>query len=318
MQIALIHQACDLCGADHAVDLGPVAIGEACRSLAQECAVRLEQVRVVACAECGFFYADPMPVFDHHGMQQLYGADYFGEYTQRWRRRRTLADPERRLDAIQRASEGQVRRFLEIGCGEGFALERAALRGWEVVGQEVSEAFGSRLRRRLSCEVFVGTLEQAPWPSGSFDAVYMDSVIEHVSRPMGMLRQISFLLRPGGVLYLICPNESCLLNAVRSLARRLGLRQRAAQLSPLANPYHVVGFTRATLARALRRAGLRPVEVAVRFGSEELGKFVPRSRPERLRQLALHPLYVLGERLGRGTTLEAIAVRQPAVATTPS
>lgn len=285
MHFALIHQNCDLCGADDAVDGGGVAVGAACHGLGERCGVALDQVRAVRCAECGFFYADPMPHLDHDALQELYSGDYLGEYTEKWRHTRMVANPERRLDAIERTAHRPVRRFLEVGCGEGFAMERAVLRGWEVAGQEVSEEFGFRVRERLSREVFVGELQDARWRAGSFDAVYMDSVIEHVPRPLAMLRKVAFLLRAGGVLYLICPNEDSLFNWVKSLARRLGLRKGAAQLSPLRTPYHIVGFTRATLARALDQAGFEPLEVAARFGREELGKFVPRSLKQRLRAL---------------------------------
>lgn len=315
MELALIHQNCDLCGADDAVDGGRVAVGAACHGLGERCGVALDQVRAVRCAECGFFYADPMPHLDHDALQELYSGDYLGEYTEKWRHTRMVANPERRLDAIERTAHRPVHRFLEVGCGEGFAMERAVLRGWEVAGQEVSEEFASRVQS--AWEVFVGDLKDAPWRAGSFDAVYMDSVIEHVPRPVAMLRTIASLLRPGGVLCLICPNENSLFNSAKSLARRLGLRKAAAQLSPLRTPYHIVGFSRATLARALDQAGFEPVEVAARFGREELGKFVPRSLKQRLRALGLHPVYRLGEWLGRGTTLEAIALREPAPATRP-
>lgn len=314
MQLRLTHEDCELCGADEPVEVASVAVSEVCRRVAEHCGASLEPARVVRCAECGFFYASPMPHFDREATQELYSGDYFGEYTQRWRHSRMVANPERRLDAIERAARGGVSRFLEVGCGEGFAMRRAALRGWQVAGQKVSEEFAARARRGLDCHVFVGELRDAPWPEGSFDVVYADSVVEHVSQPVEMLRQMAALVRPGGVVYVVCPNEECLLNSAKSLAKRTGLRRRAGILSPLSPPYHVVGSGRATISRALRQAGLRPVEVAVGSGADELSKYVPASLRARLWGVALHPLYVLGEWVGRGTTLEATAVKEPPAA----
>lgn len=89
-------------------------------------------------------------------------------------------------------------RLLEVGCGQGQFLERAAERGWSVQGVEILPPVAARARER-GLEVFLGTLEEARFPVGSFDAVVMREVIEHVVEPVALLREVARVLRPGGV-----------------------------------------------------------------------------------------------------------------------
>jgi 2-polyprenyl-3-methyl-5-hydroxy-6-metoxy-1,4-benzoquinol methylase len=89
-------------------------------------------------------------------------------------------------------------RLLDVGCGQGLFLARARERGWRVAGVEILEPVAARARER-GLEVFHGTLEEARFPEGSFDAVTLREVIEHVVDPVALLSEIARVLRPGGV-----------------------------------------------------------------------------------------------------------------------
>jgi SAM-dependent methyltransferase len=104
-------------------------------------------------------------------------------------------------------------RLLEIGCGQGMLLERARDAGWRVQGVEILEPVALRARER-GLEVFLGTLEEARFPAGSFDAVTMTEVIEHIVDPVPLLTEVARVLRPGGVAALATGNA-------RSWAARL-------------------------------------------------------------------------------------------------
>jgi len=53
-------------------------------------------------------------------------------------------------------------------------------------------------------------LDNMPWPvsDSSFDAVYMFSVIEHVSQPLKVIEECHRILKPGGKIYLLTPHFS--------------------------------------------------------------------------------------------------------------
>jgi 2-polyprenyl-3-methyl-5-hydroxy-6-metoxy-1,4-benzoquinol methylase len=139
-------------------------------------------------------------------------------------------------------------RVLDIGCGNGeFLLEMRAA-GWTVDGVETDSHAVSRARER-SLPVHQGTLESAGYAPGSFDAVTLSHVLEHLHDPVATLSRCRALLRPDGVVWIATPNLA------GPGHRRFGRAWRG--LEP---PRHLVVFTPSALVRALERAGLRLVE----------------------------------------------------------
>ena len=90
-------------------------------------------------------------------------------------------------------------RILDIGCAVGKDLDLARELGWETVGVEISERAAAQARAK-GHQVFTGTLEQASYHESSFHAVVMWDVLEHLHNPLGTLKEISRILKPGGSL----------------------------------------------------------------------------------------------------------------------
>jgi 2-polyprenyl-3-methyl-5-hydroxy-6-metoxy-1,4-benzoquinol methylase len=131
---------------------------------------------------------------------------------------------------------------LDVGCGVGLLLDEARRRGWRTQGVELSD-WGVRRARHLGLDVFQGTLEEAGFAPGSFDAVFMIDVLEHLADPVRTLAKVSQVLRPGGVLCLVTPNPAAA--AARVLGRRWwGLL-----------PGHVVLLPHRRLCELLRTVG---------------------------------------------------------------
>jgi 2-polyprenyl-3-methyl-5-hydroxy-6-metoxy-1,4-benzoquinol methylase len=74
---------------------------------------------------------------------------------------------------------------LDVGCGVGLLLDEARRRGWRTQGVELSD-WGVRRARHLGLDVFQGDLEEAGFDPGSFDAVFMIDVLEHLADPVRM------------------------------------------------------------------------------------------------------------------------------------
>lgn len=159
------------------------------------------------------------------------------------------------LDLLQR----RVRRgrLLEVGCGMGRFLAIAEARGWEPVGLEASASAREhieRLRARegLRFPVYEGDVLRTEFPEGSFQAVVLIEVLEHLVDPIACLKQFHGWLAPGGALYLTTPNFD-------SLSRlALGGRWRAI------GKEHVCLFTPRTLGTALLASGFRPSSVTTK------------------------------------------------------
>lgn len=142
-------------------------------------------------------------------------------------------------------------RLLDVGCGNGAFLARAVEMGWQVNGLDPDPA-ALAVCTGQGLNVVQGTLRDAPaeWV-GQFDVVTMSHSIEHVTQPGMELKQVYSLLRPGGVLWLACPNPDSLGSHIYARAWR-GLHA----------PYHLVIPSAPQLSRLLLDAGfVQPVRV---------------------------------------------------------
>ena len=295
------HIPCGACGADEPRPIGaPRASAEA-----RAAAPGWEQMRVVRCARCGFYYVDPMPFWSDDALQALYGAEYFVQESPWWHRQRTEVNPRTRLEAIARYGGISGGRLLDIGCGQGYVLEHALQRGWEAWGLEPAQVWAHETAARLGVQIWAKRVEEATIPEASCDVAFSDSVIEHLPEPLAMMRLARRVLRPGGLFFLVTPNAEALVNHFRHVFFRLAGSPRAPFIEPLSNPYHIVGFTPHSLRVLAERAGFRVRRMWVRHGLESWRKERGWAS-SRLKSLTLMPALLAGELSGRGTTIDAL------------
>ena len=93
--------------------------------------------------------------------------------------------------------------ILEIGCGEGLFLRELSKRGFKVSGVEPSKT-ASEFARISGLNVIQGYFPDTHIP-GSFDAVVISQVLEHVPDPISFLRS-SGALAPNGYILLVQTN----------------------------------------------------------------------------------------------------------------
>jgi len=214
------------------------------------------RVTFLRCPACGAaFLQDLTPPDYENGMAEL--LDYYVEQG---------AGIDLIVAPLLRLPPRTVRRYLEVGCSFGFALDfsRHAF-GWEVLGVDPSplaaagaEALGVPLRRAY----FSAGLDLGPEP---FDLALCSEVLEHLAEPHGLLAALRERLSPDGLLILSTPN----LDLVRRETEE-GALGRA--LSP---GLHMVLYDRGALVRVLESAGFSAVRVEE--SPETLHAFAARS-----------------------------------------
>lgn len=99
---------------------------------------------------------------------------------------------------------------LDLGAGAGVFSNRLAGNGFTVISADIAPENCSVPCRKVD----LNTQFTATFPE-KFDAVCLFEVIEHVENPREVLRQVSSLLKPGGVLIFSTPNASGIYSRVK-------------------------------------------------------------------------------------------------------
>jgi SAM-dependent methyltransferase len=212
------------------------------------------ECRLWRCGGCGLIFPNPMPV-PLGGLAQHYSLDaddYFARHD-------TGAKTEIYHLLLRQAESlaGGKGRVLDIGSGRGELLRAARDDGWEAVGIEPSETFARYAEEYSGASVRRARIEECDFEGGSFDAVILSAVLEHLYEPDATVREISRVLRRGGALFVDVPNETGLYFRLGNLYNRLRGRDWSVNLSPTFEPYHLFGFNPRSLRALLAKHGLR-------------------------------------------------------------
>jgi SAM-dependent methyltransferase len=176
--------ACDVCGAEGAA---PVFR-------------RPDAMRVVECEECGLMYLSPRP--KNSAIESWYGGDYFsGDATKAGRGYTNyfaedgLSDllfaARQKLAVVSRHFTFKGASVLELGCATGETCYAVSREGARVVGCDLSlDAIQVARRRYPDLEFHTGSTEHLPFAPASFDAVLAFELIEHVSGPSAVVREV--------------------------------------------------------------------------------------------------------------------------------
>jgi hypothetical protein len=256
--------------------------------------------RLHQCRACDLvFVADPPTAGE---LSHIYSSDR-GYHTELPRH---VAMARRQLRDLRKYK--RTGRLLEIGCAAGTFLNQAREAGWEVCGVELSDDSAEIARQRFGIDVRTGMLEDGVFAPGSFDAVVLWNVVEHLADPVSVLAIVKQLLKDDGVVVMEAPNVDGLFPRLSYRISSDGRFWRHPQ-----PPTHLFEFSKKSLQRALEGAGLRTLGIADRY--------IPLScsfgaasgivcQPKRLAYaLAFVPLTLIGPMLGRGDSMVIAAAK---------
>jgi len=200
---------------------------------------------IARCPNCGHMQLDPMP--SEAMLARAYAEAQSDDYIEEEAGQRATARAT--LERIE-AHVAQPGAVLDLGCWVGFLLAEARDRGWRTLGVEPSEFGSTYARERLGLDVITADATTAALPEGTFDAIALGDVIEHLTNPGEALERIRTLLAPGGVVWLAIPD------AGSRLARLMGKRWWSVI------PTHVQYFTRGSITTLLCRHGFAVLELS--------------------------------------------------------
>jgi SAM-dependent methyltransferase len=143
--------------------------------------------------------------------------------------------------------------LLDLGCSSGSFLESLKGEPWKLYGIEMSADGAKTAAARSGAQVFVGDVQDAPFPRESFDVITCFDVLEHVYDPRRVMARVGEWLKPGGIFYVLVPN----IDSAES--RVFGSYWHGLEL-----PRHISHFSPASLRSLAGTAGLSEVSVVTR------------------------------------------------------
>jgi SAM-dependent methyltransferase len=98
------------------------------------------------------------------------------------------------------AGVGGGDKVLDVGCGPGALTAHLLSVGAEVIGIDPSPPFVDGLHERFpDVDVRLGTAEELPYDTATFDAALAQLVVHFMTDAPGGIRQMARVTRPGGV-----------------------------------------------------------------------------------------------------------------------
>ncbi|HLY62076.1 MAG TPA: class I SAM-dependent methyltransferase [Terriglobia bacterium] len=244
----MIHTLCAICESDTSDDeLYADRLGADAATYGRFSARRQPDrihYRMVRCRKCGLIRSDP--VLPEEELGRLYRGSAFTYEEESGFARLTYA---RYLKEAMPLFNGRAR-MLEIGCGNGFFLEKALELGFaEAHGVEPSreavESAPPAVRNRIKNDLF----QEGMFPPGWFSLICGFQVLDHLTRPNEVLRTCRAMLEPGGVALFINHDAAAWTNRI------LGER------SPIIDIEHTYLYDKKTMARIFRKNGFEVLRV---------------------------------------------------------
>lgn len=137
----------------------------------------------------------------------------------------------------------QTNNLIDVGCGNGYFLQTAKKRGWNVFGVEATKEAVTKCEEK-GIQMHLGELETGSFPGVTFDVVASFEVLEHMSDPKSEVEKFFSILRAGGAVYATTPNFN-------SLSRHL-LKSR---WNVVTYPEHLSYFSRRSIKRLFASFG---------------------------------------------------------------
>ena len=216
-------------------------------------------VTLAKCPRCGFMQPEELPAlprfFDRLYDQRWSRAWVVAEFESRQKR----AIFERLLRSLERRIPQRPRRLLDVGAHVGRFIAMARDRGWDAEGLELNPTTAAYARERTHAVIHQRPLRAVATDTRPFDAVTLTDVLEHMPRPVDVLRDAATALRSGGWVAVKVP---CGRNQLMKERVRAALG-RAARVSIADNLVHVTHFSPRALRCALERAGFDRVSIDV-------------------------------------------------------
>ncbi|HYV46865.1 MAG TPA: class I SAM-dependent methyltransferase [Myxococcaceae bacterium] len=221
-------------------------------------------VALAECRRCGFGQPEALP-----SLPSYFEAMYDQSWSEEWIEgefkatykdlifRRVLGELERRVPRGER-------RLLDIGAHVGRLMSLASRAGWAAEGIELNPRTSAFAAKATGLPVHRQDAATLAERGVRYGAVTLIDVLEHLPRPVGILKAARKLMAPGGWIAVKVPHGRMQMVKERWRSRI----QRGYEGAVATNLVHVNQFGPRSLRAALEGAGFSDVEIEI--GAPEL------------------------------------------------
>jgi len=201
--------------------------------------------KFVQCGKCGLIYVNPQ--LDENKLLNLYESSpandlWIDVLLSEEQYNFNVKEFTEIIETVEKYTSGG--KMLDLGCSIGLFLKIAKGRGWDTLGIELNERAIRHAREEFGLNIIDKKLEHSNIEDESFDVVTILGVLEHVSDPAGLLREINRVLKKNGILMILVPN-------VNSLAAKI-MHEKTATFD---GKNHLFYFSIDTLSKLVHKSG---------------------------------------------------------------
>jgi SAM-dependent methyltransferase len=177
---------------------------------AKDHTVSQQEFTILECENCCLRFTQDIPVETESGA--YYKAEDYISHTNTSKgfinrlyqsvRKRTLVQKRKLIERITGLRKGKL---LDVGAGTGAFADQMKSHGWELTALEPDQGAREVSARLYKIEIRPAD-ELFKLPVGSFNAITLWHVLEHVHDLHGYIKQFKQLLKPDGKLFIAVPN----------------------------------------------------------------------------------------------------------------
>ena len=194
------YSCCPLCKNEH---IKPVLSAE-------DYTVSNEQFEIWECSNCTLRFTQNVPGTEEIG--RYYQSENYISHSDTSNglinnlyhrvRKRTLVQKKKLVEKMTGKKSGSI---LDVGCGTGAFINTMKEAGWQVSGLEPDETAAKKAKELYGIEP-MSSEKLYDLSPGSYDAITLWHVLEHVHDLHEYMKILKSLLKPGGKLFIAVPN----------------------------------------------------------------------------------------------------------------
>lgn len=137
---------------------------------------------------------------------------FYDRFASEFDSKMNMYDTNKRLEVVFKrlfkGNELKGKRLLDAGSGTGWFSRRAVELGARVTSLDVGEKILNEVKKKCDTIRVVGDVTNLKFPDRSFDCIVSTEVIEHTPDPAKAIKEMSRVIKKGGVLALTVPNRA--------------------------------------------------------------------------------------------------------------